>query len=132
MKCNEQGVVNKVDFIKAAIHDSRVFESLLGKERETYADSVYRSKKHENILKRRGIESEIQKRNYRHKKLSEQEIKENKVNARTRVIVARVFGIWKLHYGARKCRYVGLARNRIKFFLLVISYNLKVSCRLMR
>ena len=130
VKCDGRGIAKKMEFTKASVHDSKVFEELVGDETEIYADKAYSSRKHEDFLRKRGIKSRIQKKGYRNRVLSVEERENNKVYGRTRVIVERVFGIWKLHYGARKCRYVGLARNRLRYFVMAIGYNLKVASRL--
>lgn len=130
VNCNQKGIVKRIEFTEANKHDSKLFTRLVDKEEEIYGDSAYRSRKHEEFLRRKKIKSRIQKRGYRNKPLSITARKMNKIYAKTRVVVERIFGIWKLHYGARKCRYVGLARNKLRYFIVAMSYNLKVASKL--
>ena len=37
----------------------------------------------------------------------------------------RVFAQLKLHHGVAKARYLGIARNRVRFALCAIAHNLK-------
>jgi hypothetical protein len=36
-----------------------------------------------------------------------------------------LFGLLKLHYGMAQARYLGKARNQIRFSLMCLAYNLK-------
>ena len=47
------------------------------------------------------------------------------MNSGVRCTVERVFGVLKLHYGMAKARYLGQARNRARFALLCLAYNMK-------
>ena len=67
VNCNEKGIVKRVEFTKANVHDSRVMKDLLADEREVYGDSAYRSKKYEEYLRKKGKISRIQKKGYRNK-----------------------------------------------------------------
>jgi len=47
------------------------------------------------------------------------------MNSGFRSIVERVFGVLKLHYGMSKARYLGLNRNKARFGLMSLAYNIK-------
>jgi len=47
------------------------------------------------------------------------------MNSGVRSIVERVFGVLKLHYGMSKTRYLGLSRNKARFGLMSLAYNIK-------
>lgn len=49
----------------------------------------------------------------------------NRLHAGVRCTVERVFGVLKQHYGMRKARYLGLARNRTCFNLMCMAHNIK-------
>jgi len=47
------------------------------------------------------------------------------MNSGVRSIVERVFGVLKLYYGMNKARYLGLSRNKARFGLMSLAYNIK-------
>lgn len=123
---DEDGFVKAVKLTAGNVHDSTQFEGLLtGNEREAYADSAYKSAKHSNLLKRKKIKECIHHRAYRNTPLSEAQIRQNRYYSSIRSRVEHVFGILKMHYGLRKARYLGIARNQARVTLISIAYNLK-------
>lgn len=122
----EDGFIKTYDYSAGNLHDSNVFESLFtGNEEAVYADSAYQSKAHKKRIKEKGICNRVLERAYRNKPLSEAQKQRNRMNAGVRCTVERVFGILKLHYGMAKARYLGQARNRARFGLLCLAYNMK-------
>ena len=135
---DEDGLIKQVALTPGNVHDSTEFESLLtGDEVEVYADSAYKSKKHTALLNSERIRERLTYRAYRNRPLTAEQKRENRLNAGTRSIVERVFGLLKLHYGMSKARYLGCSRNRARVGMLSIAYNLKRAanidrqCRLM-
>jgi len=123
---DEDGFIKSYNYTAGNIHDSNVFESLLtGNESEVYADSAYKSKAHDDLLKAKGIGNRILERAYRNKPLNDEQKKKNRRNSGIRSIVERTFGVLKLHYGMSKARYLGLARNRARFGLMSLAHNIK-------
>lgn len=123
---DEDGFIKRYDYTAGNIHDSKVFESLLtGNESEVYADSAYKSKSHDDLLKSKGIKNRILERAYRNTPLTDVQKKNNRQNSGTRSIVERTFGVLKLHYGMRKARYLGLSRNKARFGLMSLAHNIK-------
>ena len=41
------------------------------------------------------------------------------------LMFSALFGVLKQHYGMRKARYLGLARNRTRFELMCVAHNIK-------
>lgn len=122
----EDGFIKTYDYSAGNIHDSTVFDSLLtGYEKAVYADSAYQSKDRKESLKEKGIDNRMLERSYRNKPLTEAQKQLNRLNSSVRCIVERVFGVLKLHYGMAKARYLGQARNRARFGLMCLAYNLK-------
>ena len=108
------------------VHDSNCFTELLsGDESAVYADSAYKSQKHDDWLDEQGIGNRVMERAYRNKPLTPDQKKKNQGNAGVRCTVERVFGVLKLHYGMGQARYLGLARNALRFGLMCFAYNLK-------
>jgi len=122
----EDGYIKRYDFTAGNVHDSNVFESLLtGDEKEAFADSAYKSKKHDKFLKENHITNHILNRAYRNKPLTEEQKRSNRLASGTRSIVERVFGVLKLHHAMGNARYLGLARNKARFGLMCVAHNIK-------
>lgn len=123
---DEDGFIKETDFTAGNIHDSQCFEELLtGNEEVIYADSAYQSQAHSDIMEEKAIKNCIIKRAYRNRPLTEQDKKHNRTHSGVRCTVERVFGVLKLHYDMAKARYMGLDRNRTRFNLMCIAYNIK-------
>jgi len=122
----EDGFIKRYDITAGNIHDSQVFESLLtGKEKEAFADSAYKSKARDKLLKDKRIGNRILERAYRNTPLTNQQKTANKLASGTRSIVERVFGVLKRHYAMGNARYLGLARNKARFGLMCVAHNIK-------
>jgi IS5 family transposase len=100
-------------------------ELLSGTESQVYADSAYASEKTNEWLADKKIENRVLERAYRNKPLQPAQKKQNKIKSRIRSTVERVFGILKLHYGMAQARYLGKARNQMRFNLICVAYNIK-------
>jgi IS5 family transposase len=123
---DEDGFIKETDFTPGNVHDSQCFEELLtGNEEVIYADSAYQSQAHNDIMEKKSIKNRIIKRAYRNRPLTEQDKKHNRTHSGVRCTVERVFGVLKLHYGMAKARYMGISRNRTRFDLMCIAYNIK-------
>jgi IS5 family transposase len=134
---DEDGFIKATAFTAGNVHDSNHFTDLLsGKETEVYADSAYKSKKHDDWLEDHHVDNKVIERAYRNTPLTPKQKKKNQRNSGTRCTVERVFGVLKLHYGMGQTRYLGLARNSIRFGVMCLAYNLrrgamiKKSCKL--
>lgn len=126
VNADEDGFVKAMDFTAGNVHDSQCFTELLsGTETQVYADSAYASEKTNQCLAQHNIENRVLDRAYRNKPLSPEQKKRNKNLSPIRSTVERVFGILKLHYGMAQARYIGKARNQIRFNLMCVAYNIK-------
>jgi IS5 family transposase len=123
---DEDGFIKTVDYTAGNEHDSLSMENLLTlKEKELYADKAYASKKHDQLLKGKGVINRILHKGKRNHPLSEKQKDQNKQWSSIRSTVERVFGVLKLHYGIRKAHYLGLERNKTRFMLTAMAYNIK-------
>lgn len=126
LNVEEDGFIKRYDYTSGNVHDSQVFESLhTGNERETFADSAYKSKQRDEWLKEKRIVNRILERPYRNKPLTAAQKRANRLASATRSIVERVFGVLKLHYGMGKARYLGKARNKARLGLMCVAHNIK-------
>ena len=122
----EDGFIKACAFTAGNVHDSQCLAPLLsGTESAVYADSAYKSTKHDALLAATGTKNCILERAYRNTPLNDQQKKRNQQHSGIRSIVERVFGVLKLHYGMGQARYLGLVRNYTRFGLMCIAYNLK-------
>ncbi len=129
----EDGFIKASDYTAGNVHDSNCFTDLLsGKESAAYADSAYPSEAHSNWLSDNGVANRLIRRAYRNKPLTQQDKRFNRLHSGTRSIVERVFGVLKQHYAMGKARYLGLARNRTRFELMCVAYNLKRGASIQR
>lgn len=129
----EDGFIKATDYTAGNTHDSNCFIDLLsGDESSAYADSAYVSEAHTKWLAQHGIDNRLIRRAYRNKPLTPADKQFNRLHSGTRSIVERVFGVLKQHYGMGKARYLGLTRNRTRFELMSVAYNLKRGASLQR
>jgi IS5 family transposase len=97
---DEDGFIKATAFTAGNVHESNHFTDLLsGKETEVYADSAYKSKKHDDWLEDHHVDNKVIERAYRNTPLTPKQKKKNQRNSGTRCTVERVFGVLKLHYG---------------------------------
>jgi len=126
MSVDEDGFIKHTDFTSGSVHDSNCFTGLLeGDESSVYADSAYRSQKHDDWLTKRKIVNRLTKRAYRNRPLTKDDKSHNRLHSGVRSTVERVFGVLKQHYDMRKARYLGLNRNRTRFNLMCVAHNIK-------
>ena len=122
----EDGFIKATGFTSGSVHDSNCLVPLLsGTEAAVYADSAYKSEKHDALLAAHGSKNCILERAYRNTPLTDVQKQRNRLHSGIRSIVERVFGVLKLHYGMGQARYLGLVRNYTRFGLMCIAYNLK-------
>jgi IS5 family transposase len=123
---DEDGFIKATGFTAGNVHDSQCFTELLsGTESQVYADRAYASEKTNEWLADKKIENRVLERAYRNKPLLPAQKKQNKIKSRIRSTVERVFGILKLHHGMAQARYLGKARNQMRFNLICVAYNIK-------
>lgn len=130
---DEDGFILAQTLTTGSLHDSNVFEDLLtGSEEAVYADSAYKSQKHDQLLKSKDIQNRILHRAYRNKPLTEQQKSHNKLASQVRYVVERTFGVLKKYYGLGQARYMGIARNQARLTIICIAHNLKRAVNIQR
>ena len=97
---DEDGFIKATAFTAGNVHDCNHFTELLsGDESAVYADSAYKSRKHDEWLEERGIDNRVVGRAYRNTPLTKAQKQKNQRNAGVRCTVERAFGVFKLYYG---------------------------------
>ena len=119
----------------AAVHDSQVFEELLGSDNTAsgvWADSAYRSEAIEEKIKKRDLTSRIHRKGYRNRPLCEWEKAGNRSRSRFRARVEHVFGSQGNDMGGTLVRSIGLVRARVRIGLKNLAYNMRRLVHLQR
>lgn len=119
-------LIRQVKATPANVHDSQAAEELVQWDEQTlYADKAYDCDDLRGELARMGIDDGILRRKKPKRALSAEDAAHNRRCSGIRAEVERPFAWWKELFGVRRCRYQGLAANRVHFGLLAVAYNLK-------
>ncbi len=116
----------------ASVHDSRIFETLLeevdlntpDEDKNTYADSAYRSEKAEEMLKEKGLTSHVHERAYRGKPLTSTQKEKNTQRSKYRARVEHVFGSMTTAMGGLVIHTLNKGRARVKMSFKNLGYNI--------
>ena len=122
-------LVRKAVFTPAKVYESKVAEELVSRdERAVYGDRAYESKKMRQWLKSQGINDRIMHRSHKHQReLPRWQKRRNKLIARRRAAVEKVFGTLKRSYGYSRVRYRGVGRNGVEMWFKLMAYNMRKS-----
>ena len=110
------------------MHDSQVFEEILDEDNGgegVWADSAYRSKVTEKVLKERGYRSHVHRKGSRNRPLGRWAEYANRIYSAVRVRVEHVFGAQSNDMGGRLLRSVGIVRARAHIGLKNLAYNMR-------
>lgn len=119
------GFVRQWAVSDAAEHDSRKFRELLDKDNtasRVWADTAYRSDKHERHLARHGFASKVHFRKPKGRAMNRVRAKANAARSRVRSSVEHVFAAQKHRMGLF-VRTIGLTRATTKIGLANLVYN---------
>ena len=121
------GLVRDALLTPANVNETTVADQLIqGDEKAIYADSAYDTKARRAALHARGVKDRIQHRpNKHHPVLGRWKKKRNELIGHIRGRVETTFAVLKRHYGYRRVRYLGLAKNQSHLHLLCIALNLR-------
>jgi IS5 family transposase len=111
----------------ASVHDSQVFGDLLhegNRSKDVYGDSAYRSEEILEMLKGQGYREHLQRKGYRHRKLTDWEKQGNHTRSKIRSRIEHVFGVQAMMAGDLILRTIGIARARVKIGLRNLAYNM--------
>ena len=111
----------------AAAYDGARLAELLDDENtasDVWADTAYRSKRNERMLKKRGLVSRIHHRKPRGRPLPERLARANGRKSKVRALVEHVFAGLKNEMGLF-VRTIGLARARAKIGMANLAWNLR-------
>jgi transposase, IS5 family len=125
----QESLVIAVHTTPANVHDSQLLGDCLNKVKlpprsRVLADKGYCSQANEVLLHSKGLRSGVQHKAYRNKSLTRREKHYNKLVARDRYKIERVFGSIKRWFGGLMARYVGLVKTHGQNVLEAMAYNL--------
>jgi IS5 family transposase len=123
------GMIQKVEYTTAKVHDSQVFEQLDTGDVPVSADKAYWSRERNEAL---GNRSYLMIRGRRNKPLNEVELSYNKQVSRIRGRIEKTFGYFKRTLGFRRTRYRGLCRGLLELQMKSICWNLRRAVSLMQ
>jgi IS5 family transposase len=121
-------LIRRLSFTEASPHDSTQLEPLLsGDERAIFGDKAYPSKELKVRCRREGIYYGVLDKAYRNRSLSGSQKARNGRNRRVRRYVEHPFAAIKDRYGLRVARAKTKLRNKARFIMGAICWNIERS-----
>ncbi len=118
-------IITRYEVTDASVHDSQAIDKLIDEsDKEAYADSAYRSKEIETLLKEKGCKSQIHEKAYRNKPLTPEQKDTNKTKSKIRARIEHIFGFMSNSMKGITNRCIGMKRNRFQIGLMNLTYNL--------
>lgn len=127
-------IIRDYKITDASVHDSNVFEDILDEtntSRDVYADSAYRSAKHEANLKEKKFRPHLQRKGCKGHQLTSWEKQGNRTRSKVRSRIEHVFGAIHQRAGNVILRTIGISMAEVKLGLRNIAYNMDRFCTLM-
>lgn len=121
-------LVRRYAVSSASVHDSQKLEDVLDGENTAsgvWADSAYRSKETEAVLRARAMTSHIHQRGSRGKQLTPRQEAANKTGSKVRARVEHVFGNQHVAMGGKFVRTIGIVRVAVKIGMQNLAYNMR-------
>ncbi len=120
-------LIRDYSITSAEVHDSQEFNKLLdnkkGAGKGVWADSAYRSEDAEEHLKSLGLKSNVHRKSYRNRPLSDFQKKQNKIKSKIRARVEHVFG-WLEGRTGSFIRCIGQLRAVTRIGMMNLVYNM--------
>ena len=119
------GLLRRYTVTHAAAYDGGQLGAVLDRDNTAsavWADTAYRSQANLDLLERRGLRPQFQRKKPRGRKMPPHIARGNAVRARVRARVEHVFAVQKCRLGL-VVRTVGLVRARAKIGLANLAYN---------
>lgn len=121
-------LVRAYDVTTASTHDSRVFEEILDTQNsalDIWADSAYKSEKHDEVCESKAYRNKIHHRAYRNKPLTGHQQRSNKARSKVRALVEHTFAYGK-NWGKKiTLRGIGMEKAALNIGLKNLTYNMR-------
>lgn len=125
------GLIRKAKLTAANVYEGAVFsEMVTGDEDWAIADKAYESQKNYDFLREHDVNSGMMMSARSCYPLTEMEKFFNRVIAKHRVAIERIFGTLKRSYGWWRVRYKGRQKNHTWFLILCMAYNMRKMVKL--
>lgn len=119
------GLIRKVRFTPASVHDSQEFDNVLtGDERAVYADKAYANNEKKRAFRKKGIYWGVLDKAAKNRPLSYSQKKRNHKLASPRASVEHPFAFIKTVLNMGKAVAKNLERNRLAFLINCTIYNI--------
>ena len=119
-------LITKYKVTDASVHDSQPLKDLLDetdKGETVHADSAYTGQ--DDLLKEKEVLSEICEKGCRYKKLTDEQLGNNRIKSKIRARVEHVFGFIENSMNGSFIRTIGLKRARGVIGLMNLTYNMR-------
>ncbi|HLR31736.1 MAG TPA: IS5 family transposase [Fodinibius sp.] len=121
-------LIRKLSFTEASRHDSTQLDNLLsGDERSIFGDKAYPSEELKQKCRKEGIYYGVLDKAYRYRPLSRAQKTRNKRKRRVRRYVEHPFSDPKRRYGMGVAKAKTKLRNKARFIMSVICWNIERS-----
>lgn len=121
-------LVRTYDVTTASTHDSQVFEDILDTQNsalDIWADSAYKSEKHDELCESKAYRNRIHHRAYRNKPLTGHQERANKARSKVRALVEHTFAYGK-NWGKKiTLRGIGMEKAALNIGLKNLVYNMR-------
>lgn len=121
------GLVRGIEVTTANVHDAAELEAVLpAAPGEVYGDSAFAGQRSADIIRAKGgMPSVVQTGTWGGAAALARLQQHNSRVQRIRCRIEKVFGTWKLSYGLRRMRWLGLAKAGLQVRLAAMAYNLR-------
>ena len=119
-------LITKYKITDASVHDSQTLKDLLDKTdkgKTVHADSAYTGQ--DDIIKEKEVIAEICERGCRYKKLTEEQIGNNRRKSKIRSRIEHVFGFIENSMNGSYIRTIGIKRAEGVIGLMNLAYNMR-------
>ena len=119
----------------AAVHDSQVLDQLVSEKdqgKSLWADSAYKSRETDQLLKDWKIENQIHEQGARNRPLTKEQKDHNRQKSRIRCLVEHIFGHIETSMRGPELAYIGFKRIASGVGLANLAYNMSRFTQLVR
>lgn len=120
-------IIDDFTVTPANVHDADVLPELLDekdKGQELYADSAYSGADNEAVVDTVKMVKKIHQKGYRHKKITEQQKKNNQEKSKVRARVEHIFGFITTSMKGSIIRSIGIERAKMNIAITNLTYNI--------
>ena len=119
-------IIHSTEFTTVSNHDSSKFDDLVtNNELIIIADKGYANEQRKRKYREKGVKYSVLDKAYRNRKLSNKQKRMNRKLSKIRNEVEKPFAFMKNILKNVRCEYYNLRRNRFKFVLCSMIYNMR-------